>query len=51
MQVERTYKENVMLHELFMPLIYSEIDRLIGQEEDFQYNEDNANTSHSKGVA
>lgn len=51
MQIERTYEENVMLHELFMPLIYSEIDRLIEQETDFQYNEGNANTSHSEGVA
>ncbi|WP_165867465.1 hypothetical protein [Paenibacillus pinisoli] len=51
MKVERTYEENVMLHELFKPLIYSVIDRLIEQETDFQYNEGNANTSHSEGIA
>lgn len=51
MQVERTYGLNVTVYELFKPLIDSEIDRLIERETDFQYNENNANTSHSEGVA
>jgi|GEM_PF-2906884 len=51
MKVERTYDDNARFLDLFMPLIYSEIDRLIEQESDFQNNEGNANTSHSEGVA
>jgi len=51
MKVERTYGDNVTFHELLMPLINSEIDRLIEQEAVSQYNEGNANTSHSEGVA
>ncbi|WP_146000469.1 hypothetical protein [Paenibacillus pasadenensis] len=51
MKVERTYGDNVTFHELLMPLINSEIDRLIEQSTDFQYNEGNANTFHSEGVA
>ncbi|WP_313638387.1 hypothetical protein [Paenibacillus sp.] len=51
MKVERTYGDNVTFHELLMPLINSEIDRLIEQEAVSQYNEGNANTSHSEGIA
>lgn len=51
MTVDRTYNGTATFQELFMPLIYAEIDRLIEQEADFQYNEGNANTSHSEGVA
>ncbi|GKU80503.1 hypothetical protein [Paenibacillus sp. L3-i20] len=51
MKVERTYGDAISFHELLMPLINSEIDRLIEQEVAFQYNKGNANTSHSEGVA
>jgi hypothetical protein len=51
MKVERTFEENHTFAQLFIPLIYSEIDRLIEQEADFHYNENNANTSHSEGIA
>ncbi len=51
MKIERTYEGNVTFQELFTALIYSEIDRLIECEADFQYNEGIANTSHSEGVA
>jgi hypothetical protein len=51
MKVDRIYGENVTFQELLMPLINSEIDRLIEEISDFQYNEGNANTSHSEGVA
>lgn len=51
MKVERTYDDTATFQNLFMPLVYSEIERLIEQEADFQYNEGNANTSHSEGVA
>jgi hypothetical protein len=51
MKVKRTYDDGAIFLDLFMPLLYSEIDRLIEQEADFQYNECNANTSHSEGAA
>lgn len=51
MNVIRTFKGNYTFAQLFIPLIYMEIDRLIEQEADFQYNENNANTSHSEEVA
>ncbi|GGA37838.1 hypothetical protein [Paenibacillus physcomitrellae] len=51
MKVERTYDDSATFLDLFMPFVYSEIDRLIEHEADFQYNESNANTSHSEGVA
>jgi hypothetical protein len=51
MKVERTYDDSATFFDLFMPLIYSEMDRLIKQEVDFQYNETSANTSHGEGVA
>ena len=51
MNVERTFEGNITFLQLFMPLVYSEIDRIVEQQSDFQYNEANANTSHSEGVA
>jgi hypothetical protein len=51
MNVERTFEGNNTFTQLFMPLIYSEINRIVEQQNDFQYNENNANTSHSEGVA
>lgn len=51
MKVERTYRDAVTFQELIMQLINAEIDRLIEQETVFQYNEGNANTSHSEEVA
>ncbi|MDH4616479.1 hypothetical protein [Brevibacillus sp. AY1] len=51
MKIERTYDDSATFLDLFMPLVYSEIDRLIEQAADFQYNDGNANTSHSEGVA
>jgi hypothetical protein len=51
MNVVRTFEGINTFAQLFIPLIYSEIDRLIEQEADFHYNENNANTSHSEGVA
>lgn len=51
MIVERTYDDSARFLDLFMPLVYSEMDSMIEQEADFQYNEGNANTSHSEGVA
>lgn len=51
MKVERTYGDALTFHELLMPLINAEIDRLIEQYAFSQYNEGNANTSHSEGVA
>ncbi|MNW41171.1 hypothetical protein D3C74_183000 [compost metagenome] len=51
MTVERTYDNKAKFLDLFMPLINSEIDRLMEQATDINYNEGNANTSHSEGVA
>lgn len=51
MNVERTYDDGAIFLDLFMPLVYSEIDRLLEQEANSQYNEGNANTSHSEGAA
>lgn len=51
MNVERTFNGNESFSSLLMPLIDAKIDRIMEQLGDLQYNEGNANTSHSEGVA
>lgn len=51
MKVERTFTGNEHFISLLMPLIDAEIDRIMELQDDKKYNDDNANTSHSEGVA
>ena len=51
MNVERTINGNESFISLLMPLIDTEIDRIMEQQDDLKYNNGNANTSHSEGVA
>jgi hypothetical protein len=51
MEVERTFVGDQTFISLFMALLDNEIDRIIEQQSDLEYNGSNANTSHSEGVA
>ncbi|WP_159081767.1 hypothetical protein [Paenibacillus sp. CAA11] len=51
MNVERTFIGHESFKSLFMPLIDAQIDRIMEQQNDLQYNDGNANTSHSERVA
>lgn len=51
MKIERTFKGSESFLNLFLPLVEAEIDRIVEQLADVEYNESNANTSHSEGVA
>jgi hypothetical protein len=51
MNVERTFNGNESFISLLMPLIDAEIDRIMEQQSDLQYNDGNANASHSEEVA
>ncbi|MED2257158.1 hypothetical protein ABEO98_23580 [Brevibacillus parabrevis] len=51
MKIERTFTGSESFLDMFMPLVESEIDRIVEQFIDLKYNEGNANTSHSEGVA
>ncbi|MED0671177.1 hypothetical protein P4S95_13305 [Aneurinibacillus aneurinilyticus] len=50
MKVNRFYEGKESFMQLFKPLLLAEIDRIVEQESESQYNKGNANTSHSKGV-
>ncbi|WP_156424098.1 hypothetical protein [Aneurinibacillus sp. XH2] len=51
MEVERTFVGDQTFISLFIPLLDNEIDRIIEQQSNLEYNGSNANTSHSEGVA
>ncbi|WP_156995782.1 hypothetical protein [Paenibacillus stellifer] len=51
MKVERSFNGEEQFISLLMPLIDAEIDRIMEQQDDLKYNDCNANTSHSEGVA
>lgn len=51
MKIERTFVGNQTFINLFILLLDAEIDRIIEQQSDLEYNESNANTSHSERVA
>lgn len=51
MQVERVFEGTETLRELLLPIVLMEIDRLLEEVRSLDYNESNANTSHSEGAA